>query len=255
MSAKKDDPIGVFDSGLGGISVLREAVRQLPHEKFLYYGDSANAPYGEKSVAEVQALTERAFLHLLNRGCKAVVLACNTATAAAAELLREKYPGFPLLGIEPALKPAAAPGGNILVLATPLTIREEKYRQLAAQYGHTAHILSLPCPGIPELVENGITEGEPVEQILRPLLAPYRDRHFDRVVLGCTHYPFVANSIRRVLGYPVQMVDGAAGTAAYLRVRLEKADLLRPTQLPGSVRFENSRPDKLPLMERLLAEH
>ena len=252
MNATKQSPIGVFDSGLGGISVLREAARLLPREDFLYYGDSANAPYGEKSPETVRELTEAALLHLLEKGCKAVVLACNTATSAAAEYLREKYPSLPILGIEPAVKPAAEQGGKILVLATPLTIREEKYKALVATLSETsAEICSLPCPGIPELVESGILSGKLMDELLDKLFAPLRGQHFDRVVLGCTHYPFVASSISKALGYPVPMIDGAYGTAHHLRDRLAEAELLREDWRGGRIAFENSDITRLPLMKKL----
>ena len=143
-------PIGFFDSGLGGISVLRETVRLLPGENYLYYGDSLNAPYGGRTAEDVQALTSSAAEKLVASGAKALVIACNTATAAAIRKLREEYPELPIVGTEPAVKPAVErhPGGRILVLATVMTLKEEKFSALREQYAHDAEIIPVPCPGL-----------------------------------------------------------------------------------------------------------
>lgn len=253
-----DAPVGIFDSGLGGISVLKSAARLLPFEDFLYYGDSRNAPYGTKEKREVVSLTEKSLLLLRERGCKAVVIACNTATCAAAAVLRERYPDFPILGIEPAVKPALSyekeKGSRILVLATPLTLREEKYHRLVEGCGGGDRIVSLPCPGIPELVEQGELRGEKIDALLEKLLSPYRGEHFSCVVLGCTHYPFIKDAIRRRLGLPpdTPVIDGADGTARELKRRLAAAGLLRENrERSGSVRFENSDRTKLALSQKL----
>lgn len=152
---QREQPIGVFDSGLGGISVLRACTALLPQEDFLFFGDSANAPYGEKSLAQVRRLTIAAVDRLLAQGVKAVVVACNTATSAAIHLLRQAHPDLPIIGIEPAVKPAALDVGSssVIVMATPLTIREDKYQKLAAAFCHEANVISLPCPGLAERVE------------------------------------------------------------------------------------------------------
>ena len=172
----KDSPIGVFDSGLGGVSVLRACARLLPHEDFLFFGDSANAPYGEKTLEEVRALTLRRAKELLDRGAKAIVVACNTATSAAISLLREQYPQVPVIGIEPAVKPAAQAddSSQVIVMATPLTIHEEKYQKLAAAFCHEAGVISLPCRGLAELVEEGHREGPVIDAYLQELFLPFR---------------------------------------------------------------------------------
>ena len=153
----QDRPIAFFDSGLGGISVLRETVRLLPQENYLYYGDSLHAPYGVRPEAEIRALAGAAAEQLVQAGAKALVVACNTATSAAIVQLREAYPDIPVIGTEPALKPAVEkyPGGRILVMATPMTIRQEKFQALKAQYDDQAEIIGLACGGLMEFVERG----------------------------------------------------------------------------------------------------
>ena len=153
--------IGVFDSGVGGISVLRELVAQMPNENYIFFGDSKNAPYGTKTLEEVQKLTCADAEYLLSRGVKALVVACNTATSAAIRILREKYADMPVIGIEPALKPAVHAGGHprVLVMATPMTLREEKFHALMQRFESDAEILRLPCPGLVEYVEQGVLEG------------------------------------------------------------------------------------------------
>lgn len=233
------DPIGVFDSGVGGISVLRHLVALMPQERFLYFGDSANAPYGTKTTQQVKELTFAVAKKLLDRGCKALVVACNTATAAAIEDLRQQYPDTIIIGIEPALKVAADhfPGGRIGVMATPVTLREEKFDHLLHRFTKECQVVKLPAPGLVELVEQGRAESPEVEELLFPLLAPYAGK-LDAVVLGCTHYPFAAEVIQRLLGENTVLLDGGEGTARETKRRLEQAGLLR--QGDGEVIFENS---------------
>ena len=169
--------IGVFDSGVGGISVLRELVAQMPGEKFLYFGDSANAPYGIKTTQEVKALSLQAAAHLADRGLKALVVACNTATAAAIRTLRQQYPGLVVVGIEPAVKPAAErfPGGRVGVMATEVTLREEKLHALLAQYPQTEFI-PIPAPGVVELVEQGKADSPEMDALLEKLLSSHKGK-------------------------------------------------------------------------------
>lgn len=164
---KQDRPVAFFDSGLGGISVLRETVRLLPQENYLYYGDSLHAPYGVKSEAQIQALSLAAAEHLVSAGAKAIVVACNTATSAAIGLLRQVYPDIPVIGTEPALKPAVEkyPGGRILVMATPMTIKQEKFQALKHQFDDRAQIIGLPCEGLMELSSAGSCAGAPWKRI------------------------------------------------------------------------------------------
>ncbi len=245
--------IGVFDSGLGGISVLRACTALLPQEDFLFFGDSANAPYGEKDLAQVQALTLAGIDHLLAQGVKAVVVACNTATSAAIALLRSRHPGLPIIGIEPAVKPAAQArdSSQVIVMATPLTIHEDKYQRLAAAFCHQADVISLPCRGLAEMVEQGRWEDEALDAYLQELFLPFRYCNVDYIVLGCTHYPFVRRAIRKNFGRPVEIIDGSDGTARQLRRQLEGAGLLAQRSTPGRVTFQNSLPDRLPMSQAL----
>ena len=250
MNAK---PIAVFDSGVGGISVLRELVRLMPQENFIYFGDSANAPYGSRTHEQVQALTLAAADMLIQRGVKALVVACNTATAAAINLLRETYPDTVIIGIEPALKLAADrfPEGRVGIMATEVTLREEKLAlQLKRFPGVQADLIA--APGLVELIEAGKADSPETEALLRSVLSPYIGK-LDALVLGCTHYPFAAKAISRVLG-DTTLLDGSEGTARQTLRCLEQKNLLNPG--PGSVQMENSlhSPEILRLSMALLED-
>ena len=241
-NTRKTAPIGVFDSGLGGISVLREMAWLMPHENFIYLGDSLNAPYGTKTLEEVRKLTYASFENLLGQGVKAVAIACNTATSAAVRSLRQDYPDIPLIGIEPALKPAvlAKPNSRIAVMATPMTLRQQKFQALKEKYEDQAEILSLPCPGLMEFIERGMLEGEELEAYLKEHLAPSLEKPLDAIVLGCTHYPFVRPVIEKVAGPDVAIYDGGEGCAREMRRRLREKDLENDQEAPGTVVFQNS---------------
>ena len=238
----QDRPIAFFDSGLGGISVLRETVRLLPQENYLYYGDSLHAPYGVRPEAEIRALAGAAAEQLVQAGAKALVVACNTATSAAIVQLREAYPDIPVIGTEPALKPAVEkyPGGRILVMATPMTIRQEKFQALKAQYDDQAEIIGLACGGLMEFVERGELRGEALDAYLFDKLGPYLKVPVDAIVLGCTHYPFLTGAIRRIVGRGPEILDGSHGVAMQLGRRLAAAGMLRTQGGAGTVEFRNS---------------
>ena len=252
---RKEDYIAVFDSGVGGISVLRHLRKWMPNERYLYFGDSANAPYGSRPTEEIRRMAENVAEYLLTRGIKALVVACNTATSAAIGALREKYPELIVIGIEPALKPAvdAFPGGTIGVLATPVTLREEKFRRLVESYSGHCRVIDLPAPGLSQLVEHGLGDSEEAEALLRPILAPWAGE-MDALVLGCTHYPFAAATIRRIMGEDILLLDGGDGTARETRRRLAQAGLLYDG--PGQLHWENSAgdPEILKLCEILLEQ-
>ena len=239
----KHDHIAVFDSGVGGISVLRHLLRQMPGERFLYYGDSANAPYGSRSTEEVRDLTLAAAEILTTEyEIKALVIACNTATAAAVKDVRAKYPDLIVIGIEPALKVAADhfPGGRIGVMATEVTLREEKFDLLLHRFDENCTIAKIPAPGLVQLVEAGKVDAPETEELLHSILDPYVGR-LDALVLGCTHYPFAAKAISRVLGEQVALLEGGGGTARETRRRLEKAGLLENGE--GEITIVNSSQD------------
>ena len=233
--------IGVFDSGVGGISVLQALVRELPCESFLYYGDSAHAPYGEKTTEEVLELSRSIVAKLLDAGCKAIVIACNTATSAAGEQLRLEHPSIPIIGVEPALKPAvlATRDGDVLVMATPMTVRLEKFQRLMDEWGSKARVHAVPCEGLAARIEQGRLGDADLTELIDSLVGGYANR-VDSVVLGCTHYPFVVNQIKAVLG-EVPFFDGGEGTARQLRRRLVECELLNPNEHEGGVQFFSSK--------------
>lgn len=252
----RSSPIGFFDSGLGGISVLRGVRALLPGEDCLYFGDSAHAPYGVRSVEQVQQLSLDAAGQLLDRGAKAIVIACNTATSASVNLLRQTYPDIAIIGTEPALKPAvlAHPGGRVLVMATAMTLHEQKFADLREQFRDRADIIPVPCTGLMEFVEKGILAGDEVERFLLQILEPFAKIPVDAVVLGCTHYPFLIDSIRKIIGTRPEIFDSADGVSRQLRHRLEEQGLLNPRNDGGTVTFFNSAHDEtlLQLSKRLL---
>ncbi len=256
---KKDRPIAVFDSGVGGISILRELKRLMPHEDFIYYGDCANAPYGTKSVDEVERLTLSAAQYLYDKDIKCLVIACNTATAVCISKLRQIHTDIPIIGVEPALKPAvkAKLGGNIIVMATPVTLHQEKFICLLSKYGEHSKIIMLPCPGIVELIESGETEGESIEKRVRELFAPFDVTKLDAVVLGCTHYPFIKDTVLRVIGNSTALFDGGEGTAreALKQLKLYGYEKDSSHTADGGIVFINSDPAKdTSFMQRLCFE-
>ena len=238
-------PVGFLDSGLGGISVLGEALRVLPEEDFLYFGDTLNIPYGDKPPEEVYRCTHAAVDELISRGCKAIVIACNTATSVAAAQLRQELP-LPIIGMEPALKPASLlPGeGHVLVMATQNTLKLPKFQALMALYGRDA--IPLPCSGLMECVEEGLLTGERVETLLGELFRPYRDEKIKAVVLGCTHYPFLKDTISRFFPLQTALMDGNLGTVKQLRRRLEEEGLLSSGP-GGQVTFLSSMAGEEPI--------
>ena len=250
----KHSDIAVFDSGVGGVSVLRELRRLMPAERFYYFGDSANAPYGRRSTEEVRALTLAAGRKLLiDRDCKALVVACNTATAADINDLRAAYPDRIIVGIEPALKLACDrhPGGTIGIMATDVTLREQKLAALMERVKRDCTVLRLPSPGIVELVEAGKAEGAEALALMERILGPLVGK-LDALVLGCTHFPFMRKAMAQVLGDGVELLDGGEGTARETKRRLQEAGLL--SDGPGGLSVENSSsdPGKIALTLELL---
>jgi glutamate racemase len=251
-SSARSAAVGVFDSGVGGVSVLRNMAQRMPRERFLYFGDNANAPYGTRPEPEIRDLALAAADFLAGRGVKAMVVACNTATSAAIEELRARY-DMPVVGMEPALKPAAMlrERGKVLVLATPATLRQRKFHHLYELYGEGAEIM--PCEGLMEFVEREELDGDALLDKLNELLAPFRGEALDAAVLGCTHYVFLHGAIGEVLpGVP--LIDGNEGTARRLEALLARESLLSDAA-EGGVEFMTSGDEDtyIPMMKRLFA--
>jgi len=244
-----DGFIGVFDSGLGGISVLKRLVGLLPGERFVYFGDSAHNPYGAKTPEQILGYSRDICAGLIDAGAKAPVIACNTATSGAAATLRAEHPELPIVGIEPALKLAVEQGrrggmtrrGRILVMATPVTLGLEKFQHLVRSYGSAIEVVEAPCPGLAHRIEQGRLDEADLLGLIRGLVGEHRGK-VDSVVLGCTHYPFVRRQIAEVLG-DVPFFDGGPGASHRLRDLLAQNALLAPGGQGGSVCFRSSARD------------
>lgn len=211
-----DAPIGVYDSGLGGLTVWREIRRALPDESLVYLGDGKNCPYGSRPREEIRRLADEAVGRLVEAGCKLIVVACNTATAAAIDFLREKYAGVPIVGMEPAVKPAclATRSRVVGVLATERSLDGDLFRHTAARYGEGIEVLTVPGRGFVELVESDREETPEAEACVRAAVEPMLERGADQIVLGCTHYPFLLPVLRRVVGdRGVTIVDPSPAVA------------------------------------------
>lgn len=252
-------PIGFFDSGVGGISVLKEAVKLMPEENFIYYGDSKNAPYGPKIVDEVKRLTLEAVEFLIHKGVKAVVIACNTATSAAIEELREKYKDIPIIGIEPALKPAVElrRKGKIIIMATSVTLSETKFNNLMEHFIGEAEIEPLVCGELVEFVENGVTEGNELNNYLSKKLEPFLNGDISSVVLGCTHFPFIKEELKKILKEDTPIIDGSFGTAVHLKKQLISYNIKSFNAHNGYIKIYNSSEDDrlIKLSYELLGEY
>lgn len=239
--------IGFFDSGIGGISVLREAVALMPKENYIYIGDSKNAPYGVKTPEEVRNLSFDVIDKLISMGVKAVVVACNTATSVAIDELRKKYEEqLPIIGIEPALKPAVENYGNgiVVIMATPMTLSENKFVKLRQKYNKATEIIPMPCDGLVEIIESGITSGPVVEEYLRDKFKNLDKENISAVVLGCTHYPFIKESLIKVINKDIAVIDGSLGTSKQLKRILEQKNLLTTKNEPGTVKILNSKDEE-----------
>ncbi|MEQ1773851.1 MAG: glutamate racemase [Burkholderiales bacterium] len=236
-----DAPIGVFDSGVGGLSVLREIRKALPNEALLYVADSGAAPYGDRPREYIAARARAVTGFFLGQQVKAVVVACNTATAVAAQMLRSCF-DIPIVAMEPAVKPAAerTRSGVIGVMATSQTLASEGYSRLTRKQGAGVEIISQPCNDLVALVENAELTGPRVEAMISRYIMPLLERGADTLVLGCTHYAFLAEAIKAVAGPNVIVLDPAAAVAKELRRRLEAGHLLASRTSAGGERFWTS---------------
>jgi len=247
-------PVGVFDSGVGGLSVLREIQRELPFEDLVYVADSAYAPYGDRPADFIVDRSAALVRFLISQNAKAVVVACNTATAVAVDALREQFT-LPIVAIEPAVKPAAATtqSGVVGVLATTQTLTSAKFARLVNQYAGDATVLTQPCPGLVEEIERGDVTGPRTRALIEEYVTPLINQGADTLVLGCTHYPFVAPVIQDVAGLGITIVDPAVAVARELRRRLHAIGLLSESCEPGVARFWTSADPAViePVMARL----
>ena len=251
-------PVGIWDSGVGGLSVLQELQALLPHEEMLYLADGRYCPYGGRSPGEIIDRSLAMTRAVVDRGAKAVVIACNTATTIAITRVREAFPAVPIVGMVPAVKPAAAAtrSGRIGVLATPRTATGEVLAALIRQHCPGVTVDTVSAPGLVELVEAGQTSGPEVDAALRPLLAPLRACGVDTLVLGCTHYPFLRDAISEAIGPHVVLVDSGAAVARRTREVLAQHDLLAGASPSGgtlSLQTTGATERFLDVTSRLLA--
>lgn len=239
----REAPVGVFDSGLGGLSVLQHARNLLPGENFLYIADSGHAPYGERSADWIRARSLTLGQFLIDRGAKALLIACNTATAAAAQTLRECWPALPIIGMEPAVKPAAAAtrSGVVGVLATTGTLASARFAALLDTFGRDIRVVTRPGTGLVEAVERGDLDTTATRTLVASHIEPLIAEGSDVIVLGCTHYPFLRTAIEQASGPGVRVIDTGASVARQLARKLEEAGLLS-TRTRGTERFWSSAP-------------
>lgn len=235
-------PIGVFDSGVGGLSVLRAMRRELPHEEIIYLGDQAHIPYGPREKAQIREFSRTVTHFLLAQGAKLVVVACNTASAVALYDLRREFPDVAFVGMEPAVKPAAETThtGKVGVLATPTTFAGELYASVVERFASGVTLYQDACPGLVEEIEKGNLDGPETRQILEKALAPMLAGGIDTVVMGCTHYPFVIPLIEDITGPDVRTIDPAPAIARQVRRLLEQRELLNPSGEQGAMQFYTS---------------
>lgn len=228
LAVSNNAPIGVFDSGVGGLSVLGEIRALLPNESLLYVADSGHVPYGEKSPEFIRQRCRLLADFLLKQGAKALVLACNTATAAGVADLRELYPQLPIVGMEPAVKPAAAAtrSGVVGVLATTGTLKSAKFAALLDRFASDVRVITQPCPGLVERIEAGELDGAQTRDMLRGWVQPLLDEGCDTLILGCTHYPFIKPVLRELLPQSVSLIDTGAAVARHLQRMLGERQLL-----------------------------
>lgn len=235
-------PIGVFDSGVGGLSVWREIARQLPHEDTIYFADQIHIPYGPRSLEQIRGFSEAITRFLLDRGCKAIVVACNTASAAALQYLRATFPQVPFVGMEPAVKPAAetTQTGVVGVLATPATFQGALFASVVERFANGVRLINQICPGLVEQVESGKLDTPDTDAMLRGFLGPIVEGNADTIVLACTHYPFVVESIRRIVGPGINVIDPSPAIARQTGRLIDERQASAPKTRVGRHTFYTS---------------
>lgn len=237
--------IGIFDSGIGGITLLHQAMVSMPHENYIFYADTEHVPYGTKSREQVISYVDHIMRFMLTHDCKAVVIACNTATSVAAETMRDRYRQLPIIGIEPAVKPAVkeSHGKRVMVVATPLTVHEEKLMHLVERVDNNHQVDLLPLPRLVEFAENGEFVSDNVTVYLKELLSQYDLSQYSELVLGCTHFNFFKDTFHQLFPKEVHIIDGNTGTIRQLaRILSMRGELVSPAleyrQVPGSFRSD-----------------
>ena len=238
----QNNPIGVFDSGVGGLSVLRAMREQMPTENMIYFGDQGHVPYGARSMEEIQKFSEGITQFLLDKNSKLIVVACNTASAAALTYLREKFSSVSFVGMEPAVKPAAeiTKTGRVGVLATPATFQGALYASVVERFGAGVELFQHTCPGLVNQIENGELDSLKTRAILEDALLPMLEKNIDTVVLGCTHYPFVIPLIEKIVGQNVRVIDPAPSVARQAKRLLEAVKNINQTGEGARVQFFTS---------------
>lgn len=242
MADLRGAPVGIFDSGVGGLSVWRELTRALPHESTVYVADQAHLPYGARPAEEIRGFAEAITARLLHLGCKAIVVACNTASAAALKALRERHPDVAFVGMEPAIKPAALHSKSkvVGVMATTGTLQGRMFALAVERFAAGVTLVNQPCAGLVERIEAGELDTAATEALLRELLAPMLKAGADTLVLACTHYPFVQPLIQRIAGGGVHVIDPAPAVTRQLARLLDARGLHAPPGAAPSHRFMTS---------------
>ena len=238
--------IGIFDSGVGGLTVLLQIQAKLPHENLVYLADQAHVPYGPRPDAEVQRFSLEISRFLINQGAKIIVVACNTASAAALDYLRRTILDIAFVGMEPAIKPGAGEtkSGRVGVLATAGTFDSQRYANLMTRFAREVTVFEDPCPGLVERIEDGDLDSPETMWILRSALTPMLKENIDTLVLGCTHYPFVVPLIEQIVGPGVSIIDPAPAVAMQTLRILEKQSLVTPSDSPGTTTaYTSGNPD------------
>lgn len=231
------DPIAIFDSGVGGLSLLAHVADTLPYENILYFADQAHVPYGPRPAVEIRHFCQVISQFLIEQGAKIIVVGCNTASAAALTYLRQLFPTMPIVGMEPAVKPAAqqTKSGKVGVLATAVTFDSLRYSDLMTRFGKEITVYEDPCPGLVDLIEAGETHSPQIEQLLRPILAPMLNAGVDTLVLGCTHYPFVQPLIAKLVGTAVTIIEPTPAVARQTARVLQQQNRLAPPSLSRQI--------------------
>lgn len=232
-------PIGIFDSGVGGLSVLRAIRAQMPEESVIYFGDQGHIPYGPRPMEQIRDFSEAITNFLLERDAKIIVVACNTASAAALKYLREKFPHVQFVGMEPAVKPAAetTQTGKVGVLATPTTFQGALYASVVERFASGVELFQDTCPGLVQQIEGCNLNGPETRKILEDALQPMLEKSIDTVVLGCTHYPFVIPLIQEIVGENVRVIDPAPSVARQVKRLLEAGGRKNDASVRGDVKF------------------